>query len=272
MLSALTLLAVSLAAPSSANALALQSPPADAAGLVRDAITLQRRVFEDLERHCFLQRISKERPGAESRSRREERLEEVCFRQGTPVYKVLTINGKPTGNKAGDPFPPPANLNDWRKRVERAQERRKRDQELLEQVMQAFRFQAVGESVLEGRPVVVVDMAPRPEFQPTSRTMEMLKHVKGRMWIDRQTHHVMMLQAVVDSDFSIWGGLVAKVYHGATFELRQKPFNGTWFPYFLDTRWEARVALVKNIGEHERLERSDFRRLGQAGAADADPE
>lgn len=261
MWSALTLVAASLAAP-----------PADASALVRDAITLQRHVFENLEKHCFLQRILKEPPGEESRSRREERLEEVCFRQGTPVYKVLTINGKPTGNKAGEPLAPPANPNDWRKRVERAQERRKRNRELLEQVLQAFRFQAVAESVLEGRPVVVVDMAPRPEFQATSRTTEMLKHVKGRIWIDRQTHHTMLFKAVVDSDFNIWGGLMAKVRRGATFELRQKPFNGVWFPYFQETRWEARVALVKNIGEHERLERLDFHWLGQAGAADGDPE
>ena len=253
-------------------AMALSGPPPDLGAALHETLSLQYRVFDHLQRHCYVQRILQEEPGDDPGRKREERLEEVCFREGVPIYKQLVINGRPTGRKAEDPFPPPGNPEDWRKRVERVRETRKRDRELMGQVERAFRFQYVAESALEERPVWVVDLVPRPEYQATSRATEMLKHVAVRIWVDQETHHLAMLRARVESDFNIWGGLVAKVRRGGTFELRLKPFQGVWLPYFQELRWEIRIALVKNIGEHVRLERSDFRPQTSTAAGDGNPE
>ncbi len=254
-------------------AMSLAGPTPDAEAVVRDAIALQHRVFKSMEGYCYTQRILQEEPGTDPGRKREERLEQVCFREGVPIYKQLMVNGKPTGRKMEDPFPPPGKPEDWRKRVERTQEARKRDSELMAQVEKAFRFQLVEEGTFEGRPVWVVEMTPRPEYRPNSRATEMLKHVVARVWVDKETHHLAMIRARVVSDFNIWGGLAAKVRRGARFEIRQKPVNGVWLPYFREENWEARIALFKNIGEHVRAERSDFR-LQRATAArvDGNPE
>lgn len=205
---------------------ALSAPTTDPSSLVRDAVALQHRVWRDLDRHCYFQHTLKEPPDGHPGLRREEHLEEVCLQERTADSQ--------------------------------------RQRELLDLALQAFHFRPVEESAVEEGPVVV-ELTPRPDFRPTSTTGEMLKHVTGRVWIDRQTHHMVMLKMRVESDFKIWGGLAATVHKGATFELRQKPFNGVWLPYFRDQRWEGRVALIRRAGEHFRLERWAFHNASSTG-------
>ncbi len=237
-------------------ALWADQPPVDLNALARDAVQQQTKVFDSMEKHCFMMRILQEGPSDDASRRRETRVEHVCYREGVPVYNRLEINGKPTGIKANDPFPPPN--DEFRKRVERVREARKTQIDVMEQALHAFNFQWIGETVLEGRQVYIVDLKPNPGYHAASRTTEMLKSVTGRVWIDKESHNVVMAQARTFRDFSIWGGLLAKIRQGATFEMHQRPVNGVWLPYSLEQRWEGRVAMFKKIGDHVKLERSDF--------------
>jgi len=121
--------------------------------------------------------------------------------------------------------------------------------------------------VMEGRPVLVIDFKPNPDYRAVSRTTELLKVVSGRAWIDRDTHYLMKIEAKTFKDFALWGGLVARVREGANLEMRQKLFEGVWLPYFLEERWEGKLAMIHRIGDHFRLERFDFAR----GTADRVP-
>lgn len=252
---------VSLLALAAALAAADQ-PPVDLNALARDTVALESRMFNEIEKHCFTMRIFQEEPTDDPGRKKETRLEHVCFRDGVPVYNRLEINGKPTGVKMSDPFPPPD--DEWRKRAEKIREARKTQIDILQQCLKAFTFHYVGEGVQESRPVIIIDIKPNPDYHATSRTTELLKSVSGRAWIDRETHNLVMVLARTFKDFTIWGGLLARIRQGATFEIHQRPVNGVWLPYLLEQRWEGRIALVKRFGDHVRLERSDF----QLGSAD----
>ncbi len=234
----------------------------DLKALARDAVRLETQLFDDLAKHCFTMRIFQEEPGDDPTRKKETRLEYVCFRDGVPVYKRLEINGKPTGVKLDDPFPPPD--DEWRKRAERIREARKTQVDVMQQALKAFTATYVGETTLEGRAVHILDLKPDPEYRAVSRTTELLKSVTARVWIDKETHNLVMIQARTFRDFTIWGGLLARIKDGAAFEMRQKPVGGVWLPYFLEQRWEGKAAMFKRIGDHVRLERSDF----QVGSAD----
>jgi len=212
-----------------------------------------------LGRYCWRQQIVEEKitsSGGVSDS--EERLEYVCHVDRVPIYKQLTINGKPTGQKAGDPWPEITDDANWRQQVQRAAQRHERYHQLIGQVPSAFNFAHVGEEMIEDRPVDIYHLTPKPGYRPVSRATEMLKHVEARAWVDRQAASVVRLEAAVLRDFNMWGGLALKVYKGGRYEIRQRPAGGVWLPYFAEERYRARVALFKHIGYHQRVERSEF--------------
>jgi hypothetical protein len=246
--------------------LGLADTPPDANALARDAVARETKMFDDVEKHCFTMRIFQEEPGDNPHRKQETRLEHVCFRDGVPVYQRLEINGKPTGAKITDPFPPPD--DEWRKRAEKIRESHKTQIDIMQQCLKAFTFTFVNETVFEGRPAFVIDVKPNPSYSATSRTTELLKSVSGRAWIDKETHNLMMMQAKTFKDFALWGGLVVRIKEGGWFVIRQKEFEGEWMPYFLESSWEGKLAMVKHIGDHYRLERYDFER----GSADKRPE
>jgi hypothetical protein len=246
--------------------LALASPPADAPvdvnALVRDAVAKETKMFDEVEKHCFTMRIFQEETGNDPHRKRETRLEHVCFRDGVPVYQRLEINGKPTGVKITDPYPPPD--DEWRKRAEKIRESHKTQIDIMQQCLKAFNFTFVNETPFEGRPTIVIDIKPNPAYNATSRTTELLKSVSGRAWIDKETHNLVMIQAKTFKDFALWGGMIVRIKEGCQFEMRQKEIDGEWFPYFMESSWEGKLAMVKRIGDHYRLERYGFER----GSAD----
>ena len=241
--------------------LALASPPADAPdvnALARDSVAKETKMFDEVEKHCFTMRIFQEESGNDPHRKRETRLERVCFRDGVPIYQRLEINGKPTGVKATDPYPPPD--DEWRKRAEKIRESHKTQVDIMQQCLKAFNFTFVNETTLEGRDAIVIDIKPNPNYSATSRTTELLRSVSGRAWIDKETHNLLMIQAKTFKDFALWGGMIVRIKEGGQFEMRQKEIDGEWFPYFMETTWEGKLAMVKRIGDHYRLERFGFER------------
>ena len=233
-------------------------PEVDPAAVAHHTVALQTKLFDEIEQHCFTMRIFQEEANDDPRRKKETRLEHVCFRDGVPVYNRLEINGKPTGVKMSDPFPPPN--DEWRKRAEKIREARKTQIDIAQQCLQAFHFTFITEAVMEGRPVLVIDFKPNPNYHAQTRTTELLKVVSGRAWIDRESHYLMKIEAKTFKDFTLWGGLIARVKEGAQLEMRQNRFDDVWLPYFLEERWEGKIAMVHKVGDHFRLERFDFQR------------
>src|SRR5258708_2116721 len=177
----------------------------DAQAIAHDAVRLQTALFDQIEQHCFTMRIFQEEPGDDPKRKQERRLEHVCFRDGVPVYQRLEINGKPTGVKATDPFPAPD--DEWRKRAEKIREGRKTQIDIMQQCLQAFHFTYVTESVVEGRPAIVIDVKPNPHYHAVSRTTELLKSVSGRAWLDKETHYLLLPQPTTSKNFALRAAL-----------------------------------------------------------------
>lgn len=228
--------------------------------LVERLVQNQRVAMKRVEQYLFRQHVLDEKFNEDrSVKRREERDEIVCFYDGVPLYKQLQINGRATGQRETDPWPSIKRDENWQKQVRRFDERRDRYDKIIAEVPGAFFFTFEGEEAVDGHPASVYRMTPRPEYRARSRETEMLKHVTARAWVDERAGHLLRLVATVDRDFDMWGGLLLKVHKGGTYELRQKPFQGVWLPYFAEERWSARIGLFKFLGQHLRTERDDFR-------------
>src|SRR5260221_6732746 len=146
----------------------LLDSPVDVNALARDWVALETKVFGNIEKACFTMRIFQEEPGSDPHRKHETGLEHVCFRDGVPVYQRLEINGKPTGVKATDPFPPPD--DEWRKRAEKIRDGRKTQIDIMRQCLKAFNFNYVNETTYEGRAAIDGDIRPNTNYAAVSRT------------------------------------------------------------------------------------------------------
>ncbi len=217
-----------------------------------------------LARFCFRQNLLYEKLGDDGAvTRSEQRQELVCHRDGVPLYRQLVVNGRPTGNREADPWPAIRDDENWRKQVRRAAEKTERFAEIIAEVPAAFDFSFQGRELVDGLQTVIYRLQPKPGYQARSTATEMLKHVTARAWVDPESAHMVRLQGRVEDDFNMWGGLLLKVRKGATYEMRQKPVNGTWLSVFTEERWHARVGVFKHLAQHLRIERSEFRPISQ---------
>ncbi len=114
----------------------------------------------------------------------------------------------------------------------------------LQEVPKAYSFQVTGEETLEGIPVWVIEARPRPEFRSAVKRAELLKKMRGRLWIDKESLQWVRVEAEVVEPIS-FGGFLAKLDRGARMTFVQKRVNDeVWLPSQAVARLDARL-LVK---------------------------
>ncbi len=170
---------------------------------------------------------------------------------GSPYRRLVAVNGEPL--PADQRQAPERKLRREIARRQRessedrqdriAKYRRNRDQEhaMLDQMVQAFNFRLVGESVLNGRPVYVLDATPRPGYQPPNQKAKVLLGMRGRLWVDKQTSHWAKVEARVVEPVEFYG-ILARVGPGTRFELEYAPVSAqAWEPIHFRMAVAARI-------------------------------
>lgn len=157
---------------------------------------------------------------------------------GEPWRRLVAVDGKPLDAAEL------ARLDaDHRKQVERvrsetprqraarlkkdADEQRERD-EILDDAERVFAFAFIGREQIDGQPVIVVDLMPRPNARVTTGDGQRMKQFAGRMWISDGDYHVARVRLHAVDSVSVGWGVVARVEPGSGFDFARKKFAGTW--------------------------------------------
>jgi hypothetical protein len=162
-----------------------------------------------------------------------------------------------------------SNDPDVKGEYEKAARRKTYTAKLLDAVGDAFIFHWVGRTVRAGRPVIELDYEPNPEFKATVRFSGVFKQIWGKVWMDEASGSVVRLEAELRRDVPIGGGIVGKVYKGASVQLEQAeptPGAGVWLPTVSSYDIEARKFLFP-VTLHRQLYASDYRRIGPPAEA-----
>ena len=142
--------------------------------------------------------------------------------------------------------------------------RLRKDQEnrsFLDEVLQAFNFQLVGEEVTEGRPAYVFQATPLSGYHPHGKYGKMLSKVEGKLWVDKQDFGWIKVDGQVTQSFSM-GLFVARVQRGSHIILEQKSVgDGVWVPKRLEVRASARILFLKSLDIERILSYSDYQPL-----------
>ena len=194
---------------------------------------------------------------------------------GSPYNKLISINGKPLSSSqaSGEEArlqqevarrqreSPAARL----KRIAEYQKERRQDHALFSEMVKAFDYKLDSEETVDGRRCFVLDATPKPGYQPPSRETEVLKGMRGRMWVDEQQYQWVKVHAEVFQPVR-FGLFIARVNPGTEFNLEQRPVQGNlWLPSHFSMRVRARVLFAtRNSSDDETY--SNYHRSAQEQA------
>lgn len=178
----------------------------------------------------------------------------VIMLDGSPYNELIAINGEPlpaaqaaaekqkleqeTSRRGRE------STADSRKRIAEYLRERRQDRELMSEMAKAFDFKLAGEETLDGRRCFVLIATPKTGYQPTSRETQVLKGMRGKMWVDEKAFQWVKVHAEVFRPVN-FGLFIARVKPGTEFTLEQKPFQGNlWLPSHFSMNLNARILIL----------------------------
>lgn len=152
-------------------------------------------------------------------------------------------------------------------RVEKFDKRQAERRETVDAVLAAYTFTYLGRERRNGRELVQLRLDPRPDYKHTSRATHMLAHAKATVWIEPQAAQLARIEAELERDFNVGGGILGRVYKGGRFVMEQALVeNGVWLPVEISYNFRGRK-FVFGFELHEQTRITDYRRMGPPAQA-----
>ena len=141
-----------------------------------------------------------------------------------------------------------------RKESEEDREKRRRKQEkereegraFVRDVVNAYDFRLLGDDHVSDEDEWVIEATPRKDFQPTQPHADILKKIKGRIWIEKKDFNWVKVEAEAVDTIS-FGWFLFRIHAGSRFTLENTHVNNELWAYKrLYINGSARIALLKN--------------------------
>jgi hypothetical protein len=146
---------------------------------------------------------------------------------------------------------------------EAAEEVRERE-EIFDDAAAVFAMKPAGRETLNGEPVFVVDLSPRPDAHVNTREGGWLKKLQGRMWVSEKSCSIARLRLNAFDDVSIGWGVVARVESGSGFDYVRKKIGDNWVPLELAIEGTGRTLLFRRFEVKTVTTYSDHRQYAQS--------
>jgi hypothetical protein len=195
---------------------------------------------------------------------------DINFYYGERYERLIAVNDKPLD--ASEQKKEEEKLNkflaryrdesesDRAKRLEKEKKQREEGRLFLRDVVNAYDFRLLGEEKIDGADCYVIEATPRADFHPTQPHADMLKKIKGKLWIEKKDYNWVRVDAEAMETIS-FGLFLFRIHPGSRFTfLKTLVNNEVWLLKRLDIEGGARIALFKNekISQEEVV--SDFRK------------
>ena len=89
---------------------------------------------------------------------------------------------------------------------------------------EAFDFRLAGDERRDGNSMYVIEATSRQGYQPRSRTANMLVHLQGKLWVDKQDQHLAKAEVEVVDTISV-GLFLVRLAKGSRAAFRQTRVN-----------------------------------------------
>ncbi|HVP48643.1 MAG TPA: hypothetical protein VMT32_18745 [Bryobacteraceae bacterium] len=249
---------------------AAQGP--DAREIVRRSLEASEQNWRIARNYTFLQRTEEHRMDAGGGVKSKEvKTYDITLLQGSPYIRLVA--------RDDHPLPPAEEKKEQDKlqksiadrmkespaqrerRISEYDKRRKRQQDEMREVGDAFDFRILGTDRVDGHDVWVLQATPRRGYEPRSRDAKILPHVRGKLWIDQKSFHWAKLEAEVISPVS-WGLFLVRLDSGARLYFDMTRVNDeVWLPQRIWISASARLGLFKKLRVEEDTTYKNYRKF-----------
>jgi hypothetical protein len=250
---------------SAAESAAAQFPPTnDPKEIVRRSMEIDRRTLELARNYtCQHREVIKHLDNHGNVKSTEVKTFDISFYYGEEYSRLIMVDDKPLDDKQKTKEDEKLEKFLAKYRNESEEDRQKRrDKEKKERqesrayrldVANAYDFRVAGEEEIEGVNTWVIEATPRKDFKPTQPHADMLKKIKGKMWIDKKEYNWIRVEAEATDTIS-FGLFLFRIHPGSRFNFQQMHLNNeVWLLRRLYINGGARIALLKN----EAIEQED---------------
>jgi hypothetical protein len=207
--------------------------------------------------------VSEYLDGKNKVTKTETEENEVFFVHGSPISRKVKKDGKPL-----DESEQKKETERVTKAVEKAEkptdEKKQKEEDELSLVhfLDIVEIQQPHRENFRGRPTIVCEFTGRKDAKTHGLGQDLVKKLRGTMWIDEQDHEVSRFEAVFYDNFHIGGGLLANIEKGTRIRFDQAKINGEiWLPNATEAYLTARLLLLKGIHQHVVEQDSNFQRF-----------
>jgi hypothetical protein len=193
---------------------------------------------------------------------------------GTPYERLVSKNGHALSpdeqRKENEKYDKELRRRESESPEERQARIRKYEKErsFLVDLPNAYNFNLEGEDLVNGRPAWVVTLRPRAGFEPTTPHAGLLRHIDGKLWIDKKDLQWARAEADVIDAVNI-GLIVARISPGAHISLDfTRVSEALWVPKNIAIKGEAKILLVHSKNLNEELTFSNYTLANPAGTAE----
>jgi hypothetical protein len=196
---------------------------------------------------------------------------DINFYFGEQYQRLVAVNDKPLDEKEEKKEEEKLNKflakyrdeseSDREKRLAKEKKEREGGRQFLRDVVNAYDFRLLGEETIEGVDTWVIEGTPRPDFHPTQPHADMLKKIKGKVWIEKKNYNWVKAEAEATDTIS-FGLFLFRIHPGSRFAFQQTLVNNeVWIMKRLDIHGGARVALFKNENIDQEDVLSNFKKF-----------
>jgi hypothetical protein len=132
----------------------------------------------------------------------------------------------------------------------------------IDTFLRASTFRGERRETYQGRPVIAMELLPNPDFKPSTTAERIVHLLSGTVWIDESAAQVVRLEAHLDKDFKMAGGLAVDIRKGSGAHLEQQRINDeVWMPSLVDVNIQGRALLFAGLRQHIIQHFSDYRKF-----------
>lgn len=237
---------------------AAQLPPTnDPKEIVRRSVEIDRKTLELARSYtCTHREVLKHLDKHGDVKSTEIKTYDISFYYGEEYSRLTLVDDKPLSEKEQKKEDEKQEKflakyrneseEDREKRRNKEKKEREEGRAFLRDVVNAYDFHIVGEEELEGTPTWVIEATPLKDFHPTQPHADMLKKIKGKMWIAKKDYSWVRVEAE-STDTISFGLFLVRLHPGSRFNFQQMHLNNeVWLMRHFYLNGGARIALLKN--------------------------
>lgn len=228
------------------NATLLSAPLPNASEILQRALANEHKLAAEREKYdCRINDHTIETDSSGNTKKDTSTVSDLFYVNGIPIERTLQKDGKDLS------------ADDQRKQDDRvmketlkysnqanAQKEEDKDNQELEDFMQAMMLANGRRQIVDGRSVLFYDIVPNPKFDAKNINQHLAQVMQGKVSIEEQTGELIDINVTSVADLKIGGGLVANVHKGLWLHIRNQPRpDGVWLTDLAEGSGDARAAL-----------------------------